>query len=274
MAPFHFAVVTRGAGPDALVFDAQFLTADVHDVLFVRLRGVAELTPVVRLQDLRGIPEVPDRPLDEVGGAVPGLLHVGVDEPLPRGLVDHGVLVVLLRHLSCVADGRDVLHVHLPLYTGLFRGIIRLRLIGFLFRGLSLPVAEADEDTVEGARVPPVAMGFPQFPVHLAGADVGVPAVQVPYLLQFLLRMGVGMGCTGPVGAVRQGSCSAVVPLVPAHEGGLGDMVAAADKGNILFSAIEPHGVDPRSKFMWQIPLGMCYTTVHGGSTLLSCSVW
>ena len=66
MRVFYLAIVPWGSGPNALVLYAKLKAEGIHGVNAFGFSKVSELSAVISLNDLWQIPEVSDRPADEV----------------------------------------------------------------------------------------------------------------------------------------------------------------------------------------------------------------
>ena len=128
VASLDLAVVPRGPRPDPLVVGAEAGKAEAEGG---RLAGIArglpaEFRPVVRLDDLRRIPEEGDRAREGGDRIAHGMLVAEIEEPLAARLVDDRVLVVALvgRERRRLALGRDELDVHLPFLARVFGRVV------------------------------------------------------------------------------------------------------------------------------------------------------
>nr|WP_235828772.1 hypothetical protein [Colibacter massiliensis] len=93
---------------------------------------MSELSAVIGLNDLRQIPEVSDRPADEVACRIARLLLIGVDKALPFSLVKSHVLEEVSILVCRVTSSRHMLTIHLPFLTEVRGCVIMLRGIRLL----------------------------------------------------------------------------------------------------------------------------------------------
>lgn len=107
VAPLHLAVLFRRT-------DFRFAMRDA-EVLEVPAERVGELGAVVRLDLLDGEREGRSHLLDEVRGALHGVVVVDAENAEPRAVVDGGELIV---PLACETEVHEEFHVHLHAIAG------------------------------------------------------------------------------------------------------------------------------------------------------------
>ena len=142
VAALHFAVMPRCPWPNEFVMDVQLHAQQIKGMDPFCFGSVSELGTIICLDCLRSIAKIEDGPLHKVHSGITALLPVGADEPLPGGLLDHGVLIEPFSIRSDIAGRGDIFHIHLPLDPQFGGGIIVSLVFGFLLRGhhfLSIP---------------------------------------------------------------------------------------------------------------------------------------
>ena len=221
----------------------------------VCLCQVGKFCTVIRLEDLGLVSEIGDCPFDKVHGGITALLHIRVEEPLPGSLINHSILVKLLRDTAGIAGCGDIFHIHLPFHAQSRGSVIWFWLVCFLFGRSMVKITHPAADAVERSRVPCVAFGGQEFSIKFADGNVGISAEVITDPGEFFRRMCIGVAGMGSVGFVAEGFFCAVIPLIPTHERGFRDMIASADKGNADASTVKHNGIVPGFKFMWQISL-------------------
>lgn len=127
MRAFYLAIVPWGSRPNTLVLYAKLMAESIHGMNAVGFSKVSELSAVIGLNNFRQIPEVSDRPADEVACRIARLLLIGVDKALPCSFVQNRVLEEVSILVCRVTSSRHTLTIHLPFLTEVRGCVIMLR---------------------------------------------------------------------------------------------------------------------------------------------------
>jgi hypothetical protein len=160
-------------------------------------------------------------------------------------------LIELLGDTVTIANGRDMLNVHLPLDSKFLGRVIGLRLPLLLGRGHFAGKPKSTEHPVKGTGVPGIPFVYTKFPIQFAYRDVGVAPAIITDPLQFLLSVSIRMWRERSMRFVSEGISGIIETLIPTHERGFGDFVPPADKRRTVPCPIEFDSIESSVKSMW-----------------------
>ena len=185
--------MSRRPGTDQLVGDAQLVTQYVHGMDTISLSGMGEFNAIVSLDYQRPVAKVLNGPFSEIDGRVGRLFSIRIDEPLPGGFINDGILEEFLTILAGIAAGRNIFDVHLPFNARRSRGDIRFRLVTFPFLHRSISEAQPRKHSVERQRMSGIALVLSQPAVEFNDREVWVSPVVVGYPFDLCWSMRIGM---------------------------------------------------------------------------------
>ena len=132
LTAFDLSVMSWSPWPNQLVLDSLLLTVKIERMDPIGLTEMREFNAVVGLNGLGLVAEMTDGHFYKLDGGIGRLFTEGVNEAFSAGFIDDGVLKESIRHFPHVTSVWNIFDIELPLHAECFRGIVRLRNIGFL----------------------------------------------------------------------------------------------------------------------------------------------
>ncbi len=133
-------------------------------------------------------------------------------------LINHSILVKLLRDTAGIAGCGNIFHIHLLFYARRGGSVIWFWLVCFLFGRSMVKITHPAADAVERSRAPCAAFGGQEFSIKFTDGNVGGSAEVITDPGGFFRSMCIGVDGMGPVGFVAEGFFCAILPLIPTHE--------------------------------------------------------
>ena len=126
------SVMSWRPGPNQFVHNPLFLTVKIERMDPIGLLKMSEFNSVVGLNGLGLVAKMTDGHFYKLDGGIGRLFTEEVNETFSAGFIDNSVLKESIRHFTHITSFWNIFYIELPLHAECFRGMVRLRNIGFL----------------------------------------------------------------------------------------------------------------------------------------------
>ena len=117
VAAFNLSVVPWRSWANKFVVNSYTFTKAIKGMCTATISGISKFKTIISLDDFRLIPKVGYCTFYKVNCTVAALFTIWINETFSWGLINHRILIELIRHFTDITGTWKIFDIKLPFYT-------------------------------------------------------------------------------------------------------------------------------------------------------------